>query len=176
MNGDDLRAQNLVGSGALVVADRLREAVTGAAGLEGSAPAALVALDLYAEGEGVDMLARALSLTHSGAVRLVDQLVRRGLVRRVPSERDRRAVALSLTAAGRRAAQRVAAARHRALADTLAPLSATEREALGELLGRVVAGQTAGVEDARRVCRLCDADACGHPDRCPVTQAAHPPT
>jgi hypothetical protein len=24
---------------------------------------------------------------------------------------------------------------------------------------------------ARRVCRLCDADACGHPQRCPITQA-----
>src|SRR3954466_13927531 len=75
MSADDVRAQNLVGSGALFVADRLREAVTEAAGLEGSGPAALVALDQYAEGEGVDLLARALSITHSGAVRLVDQLV-----------------------------------------------------------------------------------------------------
>jgi len=67
----------------------------------------------------------------------------------------------------------VAVARHAALADLLAPLSPSERERLGDLLGRVVAGLTHGVEDARRVCRLCDADACGHPDRCPVTLAAH---
>ena len=85
MSADDLRAQNLVGSGALVVADRLREAVTGAAGLEGSAPAALVALHLYAEGEGVDMLARALSLTHSGAVRLVDSSCIAGLCAECPA-------------------------------------------------------------------------------------------
>jgi MarR family transcriptional regulator, negative regulator of the multidrug operon emrRAB len=164
----DPRAANLVGSGALAIADLMRAAVG-----EGSAPAALVALDLYADGEGVDSLARALSLSHSGAVRLVDQLVARGLARRAASERDRRAVAVRLTPAGRRAAQRIAAARHDALAEALAPLSERERKQLGELLGRVVAGQTHGVEDARRLCRLCDADACGHPDRCPVTQAAH---
>ena len=169
----DLRAANLAGSGALAIADRMRTAVAEAAGLEGSGPAALVALDLYGEGDGVDTLARALSLTHSGAVRLVDQLVARGLVPREPSPRDRRAVALRLTPAGRRAAERVAVARHAALADLLAPLSPSERERLGDLLGRVVAGLTHGVEDARRVCRLCDADACGHPDRCPVTLAAH---
>src|SRR5215216_6859444 len=92
MSGDDLRAQNLVGSGALAVADRMRQAVEEAAGLEGSGPAGLVALDQYADGEGVDLLARALSLSHSGAVRLVDQLVQRGFVRRAPSESDRRAV------------------------------------------------------------------------------------
>jgi DNA-binding MarR family transcriptional regulator len=169
----DLRAANLAGSGALAIADRMRTAVAEAAGLEGSGPAALVALHLYAEGEGVDALARALRLSHSGAVRLVDQLVERGLVRRARSDRDRRAVALHLTGAGRRTAERVAAARHAALAEVLAPLSAADRERLGELLGLVVAGQTHDHEDARRLCRLCDADACGHPDRCPVTLAAH---
>src|SRR3954452_15635712 len=138
MSADDVRAQNLVGSGALFVADRLREAVTEAAGLEGWGPAALVALDQYAEGEGVDLLARALSITHSGAVRLVDQLVERGLLRRAPSDHDRRAVALHLPPAGRRAAKRVAGARRQAMADALAPLSPGERLQLGELLGCVV--------------------------------------
>jgi len=168
---DELRARNLVGSGALAIVDVLREAITEAAGLEGSGPAALVALDQYAEGEGVDTLARALSLSHSGAVRLVDQLVRRGLVVRGPSQRDRRAVVLSLTAAGRRAAKRVAEARGRALDEAIAPLSPADREQLGELLGSVVAAQTTDSEDAKRICRLCDGDACGHPHRCPVTQA-----
>jgi DNA-binding MarR family transcriptional regulator len=169
----DPHAMNVLGSGALAVVDRMRAAAAEAAGLEGSGPAALVALDLYAEGEGVDALARALSLSHSGAVRLVDQLVARGLVRRTPSERDRRAVALRLTPAGRKAAQRVADARAAALAEALAPLSPAEQQRLGDLLGRVLAAQTHGTEDARRLCRLCDADACGHPERCPVTLAAH---
>ncbi|HEX3316946.1 MAG TPA: MarR family transcriptional regulator [Solirubrobacteraceae bacterium] len=169
----DPHATNLLGSGALAVVDRMRAAVAEAAGLDGSGPAALVALHLYAEGEGVDALARALSLSHSGAVRLVDQLVARGLVRRAPSERDRRAVALRLTAAGRRAARRVADARLAALGEALAPLSQADQERLAVLLGRVLAAQTHGHEDARRLCRLCDADACGHPERCPVTLAAH---
>lgn len=169
----DQHAANLLGSGSLAVTDGVRAAVLTATGLEASAAAALNALSVFAEGEGVDMLARALSLSHSGAVRLVDQLAARGFVRRRPSARDRRAVAIELTPKGRRQAARIAEARHHALEEALAPLSDGERERLGELLGKLVAGQTHGVEDARRICRLCDADACGHPDRCPVTQAAH---
>jgi MarR family transcriptional repressor of emrRAB len=169
----DPHAANLLGSGSLAVADNVRAAVYNATGLDASAAAALNALSVFAEGEGVDMLARALSLSHSGAVRLVDQLAERGLVRRSRNTRDRRAVAIELTPKGRREAARVAAARHEALEQALAPLTDKERERLGDLLGKLVAGQTRGVEDARRICRLCDADACGHPDRCPVTRAAH---
>ena len=167
------RAENLVGAGALAVADRLRDAIRDASGLEGSASAALVALDLYAEGEGVDTLARALSISHSGAVRLVDQLADRRLVRRTRSDRDGRAVALRLTPSGRRTAARIATARHAVLNELLAPLSEADRTHLGDLLGKLLAGQTSDTASARRLCRLCDADACGHPDRCPVTQAAH---
>src|SRR3954470_5198491 len=168
---DPARAANVVGAGALVVADRLRVAVADAAGLEGSAPAALVALDSFAQGEGVETLARALSISHSGAVRMVDQLAARDLVRRERSARDGRAVALRLTPAGRRAATTIAAARHAVLADLLAPLTAPDRDRLAALLGEVLAGQTSDRESACRLCRLCDADACGHPDHCPVTQA-----
>ncbi len=169
----DPHAANLLGSGSLVVADSVRAAVHAATGLDASAAAALNALSVFAEGEGVDMLARALSLSHSGAVRLVDQLAARGLVRRSRSASDRRAVALELTPKGRRAAARIVEARNDALEQALAPLTGKERERLGDLLGKLVAAQTHGVEDARRICRLCDADACGHPDRCPVTRAAH---
>jgi MarR family transcriptional regulator, negative regulator of the multidrug operon emrRAB len=169
----DPRATNLVGSGSLAVADNIRTAVHAATGLDASAAAALNALSVFAEGEGVDTLARALSLSHSGAVRLVDQLAARGLVRRSRNTRDRRAVAIELTPKGRREAAGIAEARKDAVEEVLVPLTEKERERLGDLLGKLVAGQTHGVEDARRICRLCDADACGHPDRCPVTQAAH---
>ena len=32
-------------------------------------------------------------------------------------------------------------------------------------------GRRPTAPSARRICRLCDGDVCGHPDRCPVTQA-----
>lgn len=170
-SADGAHAENVVGAGALAVADRLRGAVAAASGLDGSAPAALVALDVFAEGEGVETLARAMSISHSGAVRLVDQLAARGLVRRERSASDGRAVALKLTASGRRVAASIAAARRAVLADLLAPLDAADRDRLAGLLGEVLAGQTSDRDSACRLCRLCDADACGHPDRCPVTQA-----
>jgi hypothetical protein len=41
-------------------------------------------------------------------------------------------------------------------------------------LERLLASVAAGGEDANRICRLCDPGVCGHPARCPVTQAAAP--
>jgi DNA-binding MarR family transcriptional regulator len=167
----DPHATNLVGSGSLAVTDSVRAAVLAVTGLEASAAAALNALSVFAEGEGVDTLARALSLSHSGAVRLVDQLADRGLVRRSRNRSDRRAVALELTPKGRREAAKIADARSEALERALAPLTESERVRLGDLLGKLAAAQRHDRDDARRICRMCDADACGHPDRCPVTQA-----
>ncbi|MDP9345539.1 MAG: MarR family transcriptional regulator, partial [Actinomycetota bacterium] len=59
-----------------------------------------------------------------------------------------------------------------ALEDALAPLDAAERDALEGLLAKVLAAETRTVVDAQTHCRLCDGDVCGHPARCPVTQAA----
>jgi hypothetical protein len=51
-----------------------------------------------------------------------------------------------------------------------------ERRVLPGLHEKLLAGLTTGRESARRICRLCDPDACGH-DRgtCPVTTAARAP-
>ena len=58
------------------------------------------------------------------------------------------------------------------MTELLAPLDAEQRAALSRLAEHLLAGVTTGRASARRVCRLCDADACGHPERCPVTRAA----
>ena len=53
-------------------------------------------------------------------------------------------------------------------------LSAGERRALTELHEKLLAGVTSDRASARRLCRLCDADACGHERGiCPVTMAAN---
>jgi uncharacterized protein (DUF2336 family) len=85
---------------------------------------------------------------------------------------DARAVAVHLTPQGRRTARRVLAAREAALEQVLSPLSATQREQLEPLLSALLQGLADTPETARRLCRLCDADRCGHVrGTCPVTRA-----
>ena len=123
----DDRTANLLGALALTLSDRAGAAVHAGAGVSGSDAAALVTLRNYAEGEPLDLLRRALALSHPAVVRLADRLQARGLVERHRSDRDGRAVALRLTAAGRRAADAALAARADAIAaalDTLEPGSA----------------------------------------------------
>jgi MarR family transcriptional repressor of emrRAB len=161
------RAANLLGAHALVVADRMREA----AGMELSSAAVLTALETFAGGASIDALRRVLGLSHSGGVRIVKRLEAEGLVAREPDPADRRAVRLHLTGDGRRKARRLLVARQAALTPLLAGLGERESAALERLLERLLARATGSGEDANRICRLCDPVVCGHPARCPVTQA-----
>jgi DNA-binding MarR family transcriptional regulator len=131
----------------------------------------LSALETFADGASINDLRRVLGLSHSGGVRIVKRLEAHGLLVREPDPTDRRAVRLHLTADGRRAARRLIAGRRQALAALLAGLGERETASLERLLERMLAAVTASGEDANRICRLCDPGICGHPDRCPVTQA-----
>jgi DNA-binding MarR family transcriptional regulator len=165
------RQANLLGTLALAVSGRVEAAVETASPHGPSAPAALCALEGYLGGEPIDALARVLGLTHSGAVRVVDRLAAAGLLARSRGA-DGRSVAVTLTAAGRRAAMEIRAARESALAEALAVLDAGERRALTELNEKLLAGLTSDRASARRICRLCDIEACGHERGiCPVTEA-----
>jgi len=166
------REANLFGVIALAVAERTDQAVQSATAHGGAAPAAIVALATFLDGASLDVMRRPLGLSHSAAVRLADRLAGAGLVRREPGA-DGRSVSIRLTAEGARLALRIRAAREAALEGVLAPLSLSERAQLTALHEKLLAGITGGREDARHICRLCDADACGHwLGRCPVTQAA----
>jgi len=169
------RQANLLGTLSLAVTGRVDAVLATTSPYGPSAPAALSALEGYLGGEPIDALAHVLGLTHSGAVRLVDRLAGAGLVERRRGG-DGRSVAVTLTRAGHRAAAEVRAAREQALAETLSVLSAEERRALTDLHEKLLAGVTSDRASARRICRLCDADACGHErGTCPVTRAASAP-
>jgi DNA-binding MarR family transcriptional regulator len=170
--GSDERTAQLLGALALALADRAGAAVEADAGLAGSDAAALVTLRNYAEGEPLDLLRRALALSHPGVVRLADRLQARGLVERHRSERDGRAVALRLTPAGRRAADAALAARGEAIGAALVTLEPAQRRVLAPMLESMLGAQTTDSTASLVICRMCDPDVCGHPDRCPVTQAA----
>ncbi len=173
------RDGNVLGAVSLAVADQMSDAVAAAADQSLTAAAALSALEHFADGCSVDRLRRILGLTSSGTVRLVDRLVAAGDVRRRQGP-DGRTTSIELTAAGRRAARRVTAARGSVLEDALRDLSPAERADLDRLAARVLEGvvrgklaRDAGSESMRWVCRLCDLHACGRPEgRCPAANAA----
>jgi MarR family transcriptional regulator, negative regulator of the multidrug operon emrRAB len=157
---------NVVGALGLALADRLA-----AAEASGSAAEALVALYGRSAGGSIDALARVLGLSHSGTVRLVDRLAAGELVERRRGA-DHRSAAVYLTPEGRRAARRVLATRATELHFALDVLTDDQQADLARLAGLVLGalGGPPGAE--RRLCRLCDLEACGRSrGRCPVAPA-----
>jgi len=90
----------------------------------------------------INELAELLVLDKSSTSGLVDRAQRRGLVRRVPSQRDRRAVRVRLTADGRELAQELRVAQTTDIAALLEPLSSTDSQALSASLSRILAVNT----------------------------------
>src|ERR687895_591412 len=84
------RVANRLGAIALTLSDGIREATEEATGLAGGIPAALVSLREWADGRSVDVLAEAMRVSHSRAVRVVDRLEAAGLARREPDPTDGR--------------------------------------------------------------------------------------
>lgn len=160
------RGANHLGALGLALADRLAEA-TATAG-SSSAAGALVTLHAHTGGRSIDALARVVGLSHSGTVRLADRLAAAGLAERRPGA-DQRSTALHLTPAGHRAARQVLSRREAAMQSVLDLLTDDQERALGELAATILAEFGAMPDAERRVCRLCDRDACGRSrGECPV--------
>ncbi len=165
--------RNVIGAAAVLVADRLREAVEQVTAARGTSAPALTALLAWADGAPIHSLAEGLGLSHSRAVRVVDQMERDRLVRRRPDPLDARRILVTLTGSGRRAARRVLAARADALDAVLGQLSAEHVKALARVAEELLFAESLDRATARRICRLCDAVGCGHLDgRCPSTAGA----
>ncbi len=161
------RTANVLGALAQVVVDQTADAITSAGDHSGTGAAALSALHHFLDQPSVDLLRQVLGLTSSGTVRLVDRLEADGYVRRLAGD-DGRTTRVALTAAGRRMAARVSAARADVLADALAGLSAAERRTLDGLLAKVLVSFVRGPGATRWICRLCDTGVCGaSPGDCP---------
>jgi DNA-binding MarR family transcriptional regulator len=169
------RDGNVLGALSLVLADRMTAAVT-RGGQSPTAAAALSALAQFLGGGTIDRLRRVLGMTSSGTVRLVDKLEADGLVRRGPGS-DGRSTSLTLTAAGRRAARRIAAGRAAVLEEALGVLSSADRETFERLTADVLAGvareKATHPDGSAWICRLCDLPACGRDaGTCPAANAA----
>jgi DNA-binding MarR family transcriptional regulator len=79
-------------------------------------------------------LAAALGVTPSTAGRMCDRLVRKGLIRRHRDRADRRAVQVSITAAGRQVVDQATARRRELIAGILARLPARQQPAIANAL------------------------------------------
>jgi MarR family transcriptional regulator, negative regulator of the multidrug operon emrRAB len=169
-DGNDARTLNMIGALALALTDRIAAGARAESGLHESAASALIAITNH-PGEPVDTIRRALGLTHSGAVRLVDGLEAAGLVERRRSDRDARAIALWPTSTGQHNASKILAARAELLKPVLAGIGKAERKAIVALLETALAELTDNRDRARSICRFCEEAAC-RPLGCPVEQAA----
>ena len=87
---------------------------------------------------GMGELGAMLGLAKSSVTGLVDRTERNGLVRREADPQDTRAVRVALTSQGRRLAAEFYAETCRRIEKLATGLSATERDTLAGLLGRVV--------------------------------------
>jgi len=149
------------------------EAARASASGPGGRAAAVSALAAFASGSPIDRLAWSLGLSHSRVVRLVDQLEADGQVTRARGTADRRTVHVTLTDSGWALARRIATARLAILRDEVEALGADDRAALDRICATVLSRRIDSLRAAERTCRLCEPRACGHPRRCPVTQAAN---
>ncbi|AEG91538.1 transcriptional regulator, MarR family-like protein [Ramlibacter tataouinensis TTB310] len=129
----------------------------------GETPAALVVIG-YGSGPSNDQLRRILGLSHPGAVRLVDRLVADDLVERRVG-RDRRAVALYLTANGEALREELLKRRLAAMRPLLAGLSASEQETFAALLHKMLTSLETTDLERCTLCRLCDPRVCTN---CPI--------
>ena len=86
-------------------------------------------------------LAERLRVAPRSVTEVVDGLVARGLVSRVPDPGDRRAVLVDLTTAGRRTVADIRHSQAEAAEQTFGGLSERDRAHLRRILGRVVADE-----------------------------------
>ena len=106
---------------------------------KGISPGLLCALVAIGANPGVraGALGDALLIRRSNMTKLVDALERRGLVRRLPSDLDRRSVELSLTPAGTATVDKIMPEVMGYEDSMLAPLSVHERRIFLGLLGKL---------------------------------------
>ncbi len=164
------RLTNLLGVVALAVADRVREATEAACAAGGAAAALLVHLHAHPD-DTIGGLATTLGIGGSGGVRLVDRLVEQRLVQRFTGGGGR-TVTVRLTEEGECTAERVLAARRRAIRSVLAGLDEVGRRELEDLLAALTTSVSGRGARSYRACRLCDRAACRQPPGCPLEDPA----
>jgi DNA-binding MarR family transcriptional regulator len=165
-------AQNVLGTLAQTLTDRVSIGAGFAAGLGAHGPAALVTLFWYPD-RPIKFLAERLRISHPGAVQLVSRLEAAGLVERIRGE-DARIQLLVLTDAGYDSARSVLAARREVMSRAVGALDDGEVDALVHTVERMLEALTDDLLTSEFMCRMCDERACPD-DWCPVEKAEPTP-
>lgn len=153
--------QNKLGAFAILLSDAMSEALDD---LSPSAAALLTTLH-YRSDITITELADVAGIAQPTAVRVLDGLVRGGLIERKP--KSGRQTPLALTSKGWSKALTLRTARLKAMGEVLSPLSPDESTAFEAAIDRMLAAATTSRAFARRTCRLCAHDICNEPD-CPL--------
>ena len=93
------------------------------------------------EADSAASLCKSISYDPGAMTRMIDRLQQKGLVRRVPHPEDRRAMNLELTVAGKALFPQLVAAKDRVHAQFLRGFSDEDRQALEQLLYRMLANR-----------------------------------
>lgn len=113
-------------------------------------------------------LAEGLGVSHPAAVKMVERLVRKGLLQRRESAHDRRVVELSLSPLGEQCAETVRAQRGHALEGVLGNMARENTEHLLHGLHAFLRAALTDRETAEAVCLHCGRE---HVEECLVSQA-----
>jgi MarR family transcriptional repressor of emrRAB len=164
---EERRLENLWNAISLATVDKIEQAFAARIGRGPSAVAAIIQTGTE-PGLSIERLRRILALSHSATVRLVDQLVADGFLRReAASGADRRARSLYLTDEGEALFEAARSTRRNVAKAALARLSEAERKSLTGMVEKMFPALVAGGDDELVVCRLCDEAVCPF-ERCPV--------
>jgi MarR family transcriptional regulator, negative regulator of the multidrug operon emrRAB len=147
------------------ITERVETAIKNHPNQTDSASAALNVIGFW-EGITNAQLARALMLSHTATVRLVDKLEAQDLVEARAGE-DKRATHLHLTEAGRSAVLPMLKARCAAVERYLGVLTSAEERQLAGLLEKLMKPLGTDAYSVCHFCRLCDLAACPA-DQCPM--------
>ena len=176
VSGDD-RLMNIVAAFALALTDKVNAAIKEAGGHNPTTAAALIQIG-FNSSLSIDRLRSIIGLSHSAAVRVIDQLQKEGLVERARllkhEQGDSRVAHLVLTGTGRAEMERILSARRRIATPVFAGLDGSQRAALTALVERILPEVISSRADEDTTCRLCDERICPQ-DRCPAIYCQQPP-
>ena len=154
---------NILGVVGLAVADRIERSAREILKHSGETPAALVVIG-YDLGPTNEQLRAILGLSHSGTVRLVDRLVKDGLVKRAQGS-SKREIALYATNKGKKFREQILQDRLGVIRPLIEPLTPGEQASLDALLRKILTSLDASDLERRNLCRLCDNRVCTD---CPI--------
>ena len=160
-----LRTANLLAALAGEITDRVEAELKTHPNQTDSSVAALNIMSFW-DGITNAELAKALHLSHTATVRLVDKLEEQGLVEARGGE-DRRATYLHLTSGGKKAVQPALRARCAAIDGYLDVLTKAEEAQLAGLLAKLIRPLAKDDMAISHFCRLCDFTVCPD-DQCPM--------